>query len=90
MAEKIGNPFDKKVLVGPMIDATAVESFKNALTEAEEEGGKVIFGGYVLDGEKYYCNHYVVPALVEAENHFRIVQEETFAPILYLIKYKTI
>jgi aldehyde dehydrogenase (NAD+) len=90
VAEKIGNPFDPNVLVGPMIDATAVEAFTNALTEAEKEGGRIVFGGEVLNGDKYCCNNYVVPALVEAENHFAIVQEETFAPILYLIRYKSI
>lgn len=90
VAEKIGNPFDENVLVGPMIDSTAVEAFKHAVEEAKREGGKVIFGGEVLNGDRFCCNHYVVPALVEAENHFAIVQEETFAPILYLIKYSTI
>ncbi|MGM0532738.1 MAG: L-piperidine-6-carboxylate dehydrogenase [Bacteroidota bacterium] len=90
VAEKIGNPFDANVLVGPMIDTTAVKAFKDALAEAEKEGGRIIFGGQVLDGEKFCCDNYVVPALVEAENHFGIVREETFAPILYLIKYKTI
>lgn len=90
VAEKIGNPFDENVLVGPMIDATAVEAFKHAISEAEREGGKVLFGGKVLNDDRFFCNHYVVPALVEAENHFGIVQEETFAPILYLIRYKTI
>ncbi len=90
ITDKIGNPFDKNVLVGPMIDDTAVDAFKHALTQAEKEGGKVIFGGKVLQGKKYPSNQYVEPALVEAENHFKIVQEETFAPILYLISYKTI
>ena len=90
VAEKIGNPFDENVLVGPMIDNNAVEAFKYAIAEAKKEGGKIIFGGEVLEGEKYSCNNYVVPALVEAYNHFKIVQKETFAPILYLIKYKTI
>lgn len=90
VAEKIGNPFDENVLIGPMIDATAVEAFKHAISEAEREGGKVIFGGKVLNGDRFFCDHYVVPAMVEAENHFAIVQEETFAPILYLIRYKSI
>jgi aldehyde dehydrogenase (NAD+) len=54
----------------------------------KEEGGKIIFGGEVLSGKDYESGCYVVPAIVEAENHFKIVQEETFAPILYLIKYK--
>ncbi len=90
VSKKIGNPFDENVLVGPMIDKTAVASFKKAIKEAQKEGGKLIFGGEVLEGDPYCCGHYVVPALVEAENHYSIVQEETFAPILYLIKYKTI
>jgi aldehyde dehydrogenase (NAD+) len=90
VAEKIGNPFDENVLIGPMIDATAVEAFKHAISEAEREGGKVIFGGKVLNGDRFFCDHYVVPAMIEAENHFAIVQEETFAPILYLIRYKSI
>jgi aldehyde dehydrogenase (NAD+) len=90
VAGKIGNPFDPDVLVGPLIDSTAVEAFKNAIEEVGKEGGKVVFGGEVLKGEKYGSGNYVVPALVEAENHFEIVQEETFAPILYLIKYSTV
>ncbi|MCF8295428.1 MAG: aldehyde dehydrogenase family protein [Bacteroidales bacterium] len=87
---KIGSPFDENTLVGPMIDEIAVAAFSNALKEAEKEGGKIIFGGKVLSGKPYESGNYVVPALVEAENHYHIVQEETFAPILYLIKYKTI
>ena len=90
VAKKIGDPFLEHTLVGPMIDNAAVAQFRNALQEAEKEGGKVIFGGDVLSGGAYSCGNYVVPALVEAENHFKIVQEETFAPILYLIKYSTI
>ncbi len=90
VADKIGCPFDKDVLVGPMIDNISVSEFSYALKEAEREGGKVIFGGSVLEGDSYKSGNYVVPALVEAENHYGIVQEETFAPILYLIKYSTI
>jgi aldehyde dehydrogenase (NAD+) len=90
ISEKIGNPLDEETLVGPMIDTTAVAAFENAIAQVKQEGGKVIFGGEVLDGEPYCCGHYVVPALVEAENHYHIVQEETFAPILYLIRYSTI
>ncbi len=81
---KIGSPFDENTLVGPLIDKVAVGLFSNALEEAKKEGANVVFGGDVLEG------NYVVPALVEAENHYKIVQEETFAPILYLIKYKDI
>lgn len=85
---KIGNPLDPKNHVGPLVDKSAVEDFKKALVRVVEEGGKIIFGGEVLQGEQYKSGLYVVPALVEAENHYSIVQEETFAPILYLIKYK--
>jgi aldehyde dehydrogenase (NAD+) len=84
---KIGNPLDPSNHVGPLVDKSAVEDFKNALVRVVEEGGKIIFGGEVLQGENYKSGLYVVPALVEAENHYSIVQEETFAPILYLIKY---
>jgi aldehyde dehydrogenase (NAD+) len=82
----IGNPLEQDTLVGPMIDQLAVDGMQNALKEVEKEGGKVIFGGEVLDREGFY----VRPALAEAKNEFKIVQEETFAPILYLITYKTI
>jgi aldehyde dehydrogenase (NAD+) len=82
----IGNPLEPDTLVGPMIDQLAVDAMQNALKQVEKEGGKVIFGGEVLDRDGFY----VRPAIAEAKNEFEIVQEETFAPILYLIKYKTI
>jgi len=85
---KIGNPLEKQTLIGPLIDKTSVEVFSNAVRKIDEEGGKVIFGGKVLEGEKYSSGNFVVPVIAEVENHFEIVQEETFAPILYLIKYK--
>ena len=85
---KIGNPLNVKNHVGPLIDKDAVNTFIAALKEARKEGGKVVYGGKVLSGRGYESGCYVVPALVEAENHYPIVQEETFAPILYLIKYK--
>ncbi|RPH30045.1 MAG: aldehyde dehydrogenase family protein [Bacteroidales bacterium] len=87
---KIGNPLLENNLVGPLVDQSAVKAFLHAIDEVKKEGGKVLCGGYLLEGEKYLSGNYVVPALVEAENHYKIVQEETFAPILYLIKYKTI
>ena len=87
---RIGNPLDPSVLVGPLIDVHAVNAFTNALKEVKDQGGKIVFGGEILSGDDYRSGNYVVPALVEAKNHFKIVQEETFAPILYLIKYKTI
>jgi len=84
---RIGNPLDEKNHMGPLIDKSAVELFVRALEEVKKEGGKVIYGGEVLSGPGYESGCYVKPALVEAENHYKIVQEETFAPILYLIKY---
>lgn len=84
---RIGNPLDEKNHMGPLIDKAAVELFVRALEEVKKEGGKIIYGGEVLDGPGYESGCYVKPALVEAENHYKIVQEETFAPILYLIKY---
>ena len=84
---KIGDPLDEKNHVGPLIDKSAVKLFISALERVKEEGGKVTFGGEVLSGKGYESGCYIVPALVEAENHYKIVQEETFAPILYLVKY---
>jgi aldehyde dehydrogenase (NAD+) len=80
----IGDPLEETTLVGPMIDQDAINNMQNALKEIEKEGGKVIYGGEVLEED----GHYVRPALAEVENHYEIVQEETFAPILYLMKYK--
>lgn len=85
---KIGSPLDENNHVGPLIDKAAVADFKHALELAEKEGGKIIHGGNVLSGKNYESGCYVTPALVEAKNEYKIVQEETFAPILYLIKYK--
>jgi len=85
---KIGNPLDEKNHVGPLIDKNAVGEFKNALKQVKQEGGILIFGGDVLTSKGYESGCYVKPAIVEAKNNFKIVQEETFAPILYLIKYK--
>lgn len=84
---RIGNPLDEKNHVGPLIDKSAVEEFLSALKLVQQEGGKILYGGEILKGEGYESGCYVVPAIVEAENHYKIVQEETFAPILYLIKY---
>ncbi len=84
---KIGNPLDENNHVGPLIDKWAVEDMQAALRKVKEEGGNILLGGEVLEGEGYESGSYVNPALVEAENHYEIVQEETFAPILYLLKY---
>ncbi len=84
---KIGNPLDEKNHVGPLIDKYAVEDMQAAIQQAKKEGGTVLFGGEVLEGKGYENGLYVRPAIIEAENHYEIVQEETFAPVLYLIKY---
>jgi aldehyde dehydrogenase (NAD+) len=86
----IGNPLDTKNLVGPLIDTDAVKSFVNAIEALKKEGGNVIYGGEVLSGAGYESGCYVRPCIAEAKNSFHIVQEETFAPILYLMKYSTI
>lgn len=85
---KIGNPLDNKNHMGPLIDKNAVNDFLSALKRVKKEGGKIIFGGDVLEGKDYESGCYVSPAIVEAQNHYDIVQEETFAPILYIMKYK--
>jgi aldehyde dehydrogenase (NAD+) len=87
---KIGNPLDEKNHVGPLIDTDAVKAYQHALERVIAEGGKIIVNGAVLEGQGYESGCYVKPAIVEAENHMAIVQHETFAPILYLIKYKTL
>ena len=84
---KIGNPLDEKNHVGPLIDKDAVGMYQDALTKVVEEGGKVLVDGGVLEGSGYESGCYVKPAIAEAKNNFAIVQHETFAPILYLIKY---
>ena len=77
-------------MVGPVIDGSTVQLFQHAIEKVKEEGGKVLYGGKVFNEGEYGSNYYVEPVLAEAENSFEIVQEETFAPILYLLKYKTI
>ena len=87
---KIGNPLDENNHVGPLIDKDAVKNYLHALGRIQEEGGKMIVEGEVLDGSGYESGCYVRPAIAEAKNDMAIVQHETFAPILYLIKYKTL
>ena len=84
----IGNPLDQKNHIGPLIDTDAVNTYLAAIEKAKAEGGKVLVAGGVLSGEGYESGCYVKPAIIEAENHFEIVQHETFAPILYLMKYE--
>ncbi|MDQ7959501.1 MULTISPECIES: L-piperidine-6-carboxylate dehydrogenase [Flavobacterium] len=84
---KIGNPLDQNNHVGPLIDTHAVEMYNKALEKVVAEGGKIIVEGGVLSGEGYESGCYVKPAIAEADNSFEIVQHETFAPVLYLLKY---
>ena len=84
---KIGDPLDQSNHVGPLIDTDAVRMYSEALEKVKQEGGNIIVEGGVLTGEGYESGCYVKPAIVEAEPDFEIVQEETFAPILYLLKY---
>jgi len=83
----IGNPLDQNNHVGPLIDQDAVNNYLNAIEAAQKEGGKVLVEGGVLTGPGYESGCYVKPCIIEAENHFAIVQHETFAPILYVMKY---
>ncbi|RMZ51475.1 aldehyde dehydrogenase family protein [Flavobacteriaceae bacterium PRS1] len=84
---RIGNPLDENNHVGPLIDTDAVKMYEDALTKVVEEGGTIVVEGAVLSGEGYESGCYVKPAIAEAEAHFKIVQHETFAPVLYLLKY---
>ena len=85
---KIGDPLDQKNHVGPLIDKAAVAGYENAIAEAVKEGGKIWVEGGVLKGNGYESGCYVKPCVIEAKNTFNIVQHETFAPILYIMKYK--
>jgi aldehyde dehydrogenase (NAD+) len=85
----IGNPLTGN-LVGPLIDKAAVNAYLNAIEQVKTEGGNVLCGAEVLSGEGYESGCYVKPTICEANNSFKIVQEETFAPILYIMKFKTI
>ena len=86
----IGDPLDEKNHVGPLIDKGAVEQYLKSVEECKKEGGKFIVEGGVLSGDGYESGCYVKPCIAEAEPGFKIVQHETFAPILYLLKYKDI
>jgi aldehyde dehydrogenase (NAD+) len=84
---KIGNPLDESNHVGPLIDTDAVSMYLAAIENGKKEGTKVLLEGGVLEGDGYESGCYVKPVIVEAENKYQIVQDETFAPILYLLKY---
>jgi aldehyde dehydrogenase (NAD+) len=83
---KIGDPLKQDTLMGPMVDASAVEVYKNAINKIKEKGGEILYGGNMLDGDGFY----VEPTIVKAQNEWEIVQNETFAPILYIITFKNI
>jgi aldehyde dehydrogenase (NAD+) len=85
----IGDPRDSGTLMGPLVTTGAVQDLQNAIERVKKEGGKILYGGEPLDGSDYPGGHYVKPCIAEAKNEFQIVQEETFAPILYIIEYGT-
>lgn len=87
---RIGNPLDESNHIGPLIDDLAVKAYLNALDHVVKEGGKIVTESGVITGEGYESGCYVKPVIAEVQNHFHIVQEETFAPILYIMKYSTI
>ena len=87
---KIGDPLDENNHMGPLIDKDAVRMYENAIENIKNEGGKTLIDGKILNGNNYESGCYVTPAIFEVNNKFKTVQSETFAPILYLIKYKSL
>ncbi|SHN32068.1 aldehyde dehydrogenase family protein [Mucilaginibacter sp. OK098] len=87
---RIGDPLDENNHMGPLIDKDAVSLYLDSIEKCKAEGGKFVVEGGKLEGDKYASGCYVKPCIAEVENHYKIVQHETFAPILYLIKYKTL
>jgi len=87
---RIGDPLDTNNHVGPLIDTTAVEHYQNAVEEIKKSGGQFLIEPMVLSGNNFESGCYVQPCIAEVQNHWPIVQHETFAPILYLIKYATL
>ncbi|MBS1528547.1 MAG: aldehyde dehydrogenase family protein, partial [Bacteroidetes bacterium] len=84
------NPLDEHNHMGPLIDRDAVKMYTDAIEKCKAEGGKFIVEGGVLEGDAYVSGCYVKPCIAEVENHYNIVQHETFAPILYLVKYSAL
>jgi aldehyde dehydrogenase (NAD+) len=87
---QIGNPLQPKTLMGPLINKKSVEEMQKALAAVRAQGGKILYGGEPLRGAKYPGGCYVRPCLVSARHDLKIAHEETFAPILYIIKYCTL
>jgi L-aminoadipate-semialdehyde dehydrogenase len=84
---RIGNPLEEDTLMGPLVTRAAVSDLQNAIERVKAEGGKILYGGEPLTGDDYPGGHYVKPCIAAVKNDFTIVQEETFAPILYIIGY---
>jgi aldehyde dehydrogenase (NAD+) len=82
----IGNPLEPNVLMGPLIDQHAVEGYRTALDDVQKQGGQILYGGHMLNRP----GHFVEPTIVRAENRWPVVQRETFAPILYVMTFRTI
>ncbi len=87
---RIGNPLDEKVLMGPLIDREAVNGMQNALKKIREYQGRILYGGKVLSGGIYDTGTYVTPCICEVKHDTPVVKEETFAPLLYVVRYSTI
>jgi aldehyde dehydrogenase (NAD+) len=83
----IGDPRDRRTLMGPLVNLQAVREMQEAIARVKKEGGGVLYGGEPLGGAKYPGGHYVAPCIAAAKNELEIVQTETFAPILYIIGY---
>src|SRR5438034_1461101 len=84
----IGNPLDKKTLMGPLIDKGAVDAVLQSIEKVKKEGGEVLYGGERLDGQQYSGGCYMTPCLGNAKSDFEIVCHETFGPLLYLLTYR--
>lgn len=87
---RIGNPLDTHYHVGPLIDRQAVDHYQSAIAQVVEQGGRMVVEGGLLEGQGFESGCYVKPCIAEAQNHFPIVQHETFAPILYIMPYRTV
>jgi len=84
---RIGDPLDESTLMGPLVTRGAVTDMMNAIERVKAEGGEILYGGEKLEGDDHPGGHYVTPCIASVKNDFSIVQEETFAPILYIIGY---
>lgn len=87
---RIGTPLSEKNHMGPLIDQDAVQTYLNAIAAVKKEGGTMVVEGGLLDGEGFESGCYVSPSIAEVKNHYDIVQNETFAPLLFLLKYSTL